>query len=81
MIRLLLPANYKVPAHFHTGIEHVTVMSGTFNLGMGDKLDAKATRALGPGSVAIMQVAWSSRGRRTRPLFRSTVWVPGRSPT
>ena len=56
MIRLRLPANYKIPAHFHTGIEHVTVMSGTFNLGMGDKLDAKATRALGPGSVAIMQV-------------------------
>lgn len=56
MIRLRLPANYQIPAHFHGAIEHVTVMSGTFNLGMGDKLDAKATRALGPGSVAVMQV-------------------------
>jgi quercetin dioxygenase-like cupin family protein len=54
-IRLRLPADYQIPAHFHSGIEHVTVISGTFNLGMGDKLDTKATRALGPGSVAIMQ--------------------------
>jgi len=56
MIRLRLPANYKIPAHFHSGIEHVTVMSGTFNLGMGEKADHHATRALGAGSVAIMQV-------------------------
>ncbi len=55
MMRLRLPADYQVPAHFHTAIEHVTVISGTFNMGTGDKLDTKATRALGPGSVAIMQ--------------------------
>jgi len=54
-MRLRLPADYKVPAHSHSGIEHVTVISGTFNMGTGAKLDTKATRALGPGSVAIMQ--------------------------
>lgn len=54
-MRLKFPAGYQIPAHSHTAIEHVTVISGTFNLGMGDKLDQKATRALGPGSVAIMQ--------------------------
>jgi quercetin dioxygenase-like cupin family protein len=54
-IRLLFPADYQIPAHFHGGIEHVTVINGTFNMGMGDKLDSKATQALGPGSVAIMQ--------------------------
>jgi quercetin dioxygenase-like cupin family protein len=54
-MRLRLPADYQVPAHSHSGIEHVTVISGTFNMGTGDKLDIKATRALGPGSVAIMQ--------------------------
>jgi anti-sigma factor ChrR (cupin superfamily) len=54
-MRLRLPADYKVPAHSHSGIEHVTVISGIFNMGTGDKLDTKATRALGPGSVAIMQ--------------------------
>jgi quercetin dioxygenase-like cupin family protein len=54
-MRLRFPANYQIPAHSHTAIEHVTVISGTFNMGTGDKLDTKATRALGPGSVAIMQ--------------------------
>ena len=54
-MRLRLPANYQIPAHYHGAIEHVTVISGTFNMGTGDKLDTKATRALGPGSVAIMQ--------------------------
>jgi len=53
--RLKLPANYQIPAHFHSATEHVTVISGTFNMGTGDKLDAKATHALTPGGVAIMQ--------------------------
>ena len=55
-IRLKFPANYQIPAHFHSAIEHVTVIRGTFNMGAGSKLDTKATRALGPGSMAIMQV-------------------------
>jgi hypothetical protein len=52
--RLKLPANYKIPAHWHPNVERVTVLSGTLNLGMGDKLDPKKTTALGPGSVSIM---------------------------
>jgi hypothetical protein len=54
-IRLKLPADYKIPAHWHPAIEHVTVLSGTFNLGMGDKLDPTKTTALPAGSMAIMQ--------------------------
>src|SRR5882724_9669056 len=37
--RLKLPAGYKVPAHTHPADEHVTVISGTFHVGMGGKLD------------------------------------------
>jgi quercetin dioxygenase-like cupin family protein len=55
MIRLKLPAGYQIPAHYHSAIEHVTVISGTFNIGMGDKLDVKATRPLTAGGVVIMQ--------------------------
>ena len=63
--RLKLPANYKVPAHWHPAIEHVTVISGTFNMGVGDKLDTSKTKPLTAGSVAIMQpktthFAWTS---------------------
>lgn len=53
--RLKLPANYQIPAHWHPAIEHVTVISGTFNMGTGDKLDRAKTKALTAGSVAIMQ--------------------------
>ncbi len=53
--RVKLPANYLLPAHWHPGIEHVTVISGTFNMGMGDKLDRAKTKALTAGGVAIMQ--------------------------
>ena len=53
--RLKFPADYKLPAHWHPGIEHVTVISGTFNMGTGDKLDPSKTHPLPMGSVAIMQ--------------------------
>ena len=53
--RLKFPADYKLPAHWHPGIEHVTVISGTFHMGAGDKLDASKSKPLSAGSVAIMQ--------------------------
>src|SRR5438552_839157 len=53
--RIKLPADFKIPAHSHPAIEHVTVISGTFNIGMGDKLDPSKTQAIPAGGVAIMQ--------------------------
>ena len=53
--RLRFPANYQMPAHWHPAIEHVTVISGTFNMGAGEKLDPSKTKALSAGSVAFMQ--------------------------
>lgn len=53
--RLRFPASYDIPAHWHPAIEHVTVISGTFNMGAGE-LDRSRTMALRPGAVAIMQV-------------------------
>ena len=54
-VRFKFPADFKVAAHWHPGIEHVTVISGTLNMGIGDKLDSTKTQALPPGSVVIMQ--------------------------
>ena len=54
MFRLKFPANYQVPPHRHPGIEHVTIISGTLNMGMGEVFDKTKTRALTVGSVAIM---------------------------
>ena len=39
-VRLSFPANYKLPAHWHPAVERVTVLSGTFHMGTGDKLDS-----------------------------------------
>jgi len=41
-VRLKLPNGYKIPGHWHTQDEHLTVLSGVFVLHMGDNLDAPA---------------------------------------
>lgn len=49
-IRLRLPAGYHIPPHTHPTQEAVTILSGTFHLGMGPDADRDATRALEAGS-------------------------------
>ena len=44
VVRVKLPANYKLPAHSHPTDEIVTVLSGTFLVGMGDKLARRPSR-------------------------------------
>jgi quercetin dioxygenase-like cupin family protein len=52
VVRLRLPAGYKVPAHNHPTAEMVTVLTGKFHLGMGDKLDEKKAMLLTAGGFA-----------------------------
>jgi anti-sigma factor ChrR (cupin superfamily) len=64
-IRLKTPANYKLPAHGHSKTERITVISGTFNVGMGDKFDTAKGKALPAGSFFILPTkmhhfAWSN---------------------
>jgi quercetin dioxygenase-like cupin family protein len=47
--RLKMPAGYKIAAHQHPTAEAVTVISGAFHVGMGDKLDETLAEKLGPG--------------------------------
>jgi quercetin dioxygenase-like cupin family protein len=54
ILRLKMPAGYKINAHNHPTMENVTVISGTVNLGMGDKLDMKKTTALTPGGFVSL---------------------------
>ncbi|HEY2989269.1 MAG TPA: cupin domain-containing protein [Candidatus Binatia bacterium] len=55
IMRLKFPADYKIPAHWHPAIEHLTVLSGTFNMGIGDRLDPAKTKPLPVGGVMIIQ--------------------------
>lgn len=53
--RIKMPANFKIAPHWHPAIEHVTVISGAFAMGTGEKWDDKAMHTLAPGDVMIMQ--------------------------
>lgn len=53
--RLKFPSDAKVEVHTHPVAERVTVISGTFHLGIGDTFDRAKTKPLSAGSVAIMQ--------------------------
>ena len=54
-IRLKFPADYSIPAHSHPAVERVTVLSGTFHMGAGDRLDSQKTMPLKQGDMMIMQ--------------------------
>jgi quercetin dioxygenase-like cupin family protein len=53
VIRLKLPAGYKIMPHWHPTVENVTIISGEFAVGMGDKLDPN-TKAMGPGAFVSL---------------------------
>jgi hypothetical protein len=56
-LRLKFPANYNIPAHWHSMTERITVISGTFHVGMGDKLDRQASQTLEPGGFVLLPAA------------------------
>jgi quercetin dioxygenase-like cupin family protein len=55
MFRLKFPTDFKVPPHWHPGVEHITIISGTLHMGIGSVFDTSKTRALKAGSVSVMQ--------------------------
>ena len=65
VVRLKMPGGYKLPAHNHPTTEYVTVISGTFNIGMGDKLDEKkgikmTAGGWGEAPAKMNHYAWTS---------------------
>jgi hypothetical protein len=65
-IRLRMPAGYRIPAHWHPTDENVTVISGIFHMGMGDKLDTAQGHRLPAGGFVTMPAqtrhfAWATR--------------------
>lgn len=59
-IRLKVPAGYKIPAHSHPTFEAVTVISGDFNIGMGDKLDEAKAKIMAAGSFVDLPAKYES---------------------
>lgn len=66
VMRLWLPDGFRIAPHWHPKVERITVISGTFNLGMGEKFDQSATRAMTAGTFGF----WAAE-------MRHFVWVKG----
>lgn len=50
VLRIKMPARYKIAPHTHPTAYTVTILSGTPSVGLGEKVDAKAAHALKAGS-------------------------------
>jgi hypothetical protein len=50
VIRLKVPANYKIAPHWHSKDENLTVVSGTFYLAEGEKADKGHAHAMKAGA-------------------------------
>ena len=53
-VRMRAPAGYKIMPHTHPTAEMITVISGTFHLGAGDKFDESAGHAMAAGAFTAM---------------------------
>jgi quercetin dioxygenase-like cupin family protein len=52
--RARFPDGYKISPHFHPADEHVTVIQGTFAMGLGETFDAAKLHAMPAGSFMVM---------------------------
>jgi len=66
VFRVKVPDGYRIPPHTHPKTERVTVISGTFHIGMGNTFDANAARAMPAGTYGH----WA-------PGMKHFVWVKG----
>ncbi len=78
-MRLWLPDGYSVKPHFHSQVEHVTVVSGTFNIGTGEKFDKAATREMTAGAfghwpAGMKHFAWA-KGETVLQLHGIGPWT------
>ena len=54
VIRFRYHGKARIPPHWHPGDEHLTVLSGTFRIGMGERGDESATTMLGAGAYTFV---------------------------
>ena len=74
-VRLQMPAGYTIAPHWHPTDEHVTVLSGTFGLGMGETLGN--VKDLPSGSYAVLP---AEMRHFAKAVTAATVQVDGMGP-
>ncbi len=66
VMRLKMPDGYRIPPHTHPKPERVTVISGTFHIGMGNTFDPAKGTAMPAGTFGT----WA-------PGMKHFVWATG----
>jgi hypothetical protein len=66
VFRVKVPDGYKIPPHTHPKSERVTIISGSFNIGMGDKFDSAKGQEMPAGTYGT----WPAG-------MKHFVWVKG----
>jgi hypothetical protein len=66
VFRVKVPDGYRIPPHTHPKTERVTVVAGTFNIGMGKTFDANATKPMPAGTYGYWEAG-----------MEHFVWVKG----
>lgn len=55
VFRVKVPDGYRIPPHTHPKTERVTVISGQFNIGIGDKFDESALKPMPAGTYGFWE--------------------------
>jgi quercetin dioxygenase-like cupin family protein len=66
VFRVKVPDGYRIPVHTHPKTERVTVISGTFNIGMGEVFDKGKTQAMPAGTYGYWEAG-----------MKHFVWIKG----
>jgi quercetin dioxygenase-like cupin family protein len=66
VFRVKVPDGYRIPPHTHPKPERVTILSGTFNIGMGEKFDSSKGQEMPAGTYGT----WPAG-------MKHFVWVKG----
>ncbi len=77
VVRAKMPAGYKIAPHWHPTDEHVTVLSGTLALGMGEKFDKASMKELPAGGYALLPAEMRHFAMAT---METTIQVHGQGP-
>lgn len=79
VIRIRLPDGFQIPPHTHPKTERITILTGTFHLAMGERLDRSSAQPLTAGSygfwpAGMKHTAWAE-GETTVQLHGLGPWV------
>lgn len=66
VFRIKAPDGYRIPPHTHPMTERITVISGTFHIGMGDKFDAERAKPMPAGTYGYWEAG-----------MKHFVWIRG----